>query len=224
LKKQKEVEGEQMGCVVPAILTNSPAELRNMVEKARVFTKWVQVDIMDGHFVPSSSITCAQIKEVAIPFGWEAHLMVECPLKHLDCLKEAGASKVIFHLEAQDNPQEVIIQAERLGLKVGLAVNPQTRIEDFIKLADKVDSILFLSVIPGFYGSKFIPEVLDKIKEFRRLKPQTETGIDGGVKANNIVQVAGCGVDKICVGSAVFLEKDAATAYKRLEELAASAV
>ena len=76
-----------MGCVVPAILTNSPAELRNMVEKARAFAKWVQVDIMDGRFVPSSSITCTQIKEVAIPFGWEAHLMVECPLKHLDCLK-----------------------------------------------------------------------------------------------------------------------------------------
>jgi ribulose-phosphate 3-epimerase len=83
-----------------------------------------------------------------------------------------------------------------------------------------VDSVLFLAVNPGFYGAKFIPEVLDKIVEFRKLYPKKETGIDGGVKESNIGEIARTGVDVIFIGSAIFLQPDPAGAYRRLTGLA----
>jgi ribulose-phosphate 3-epimerase len=209
-----------MGCIVPAILTDNLVELERMIEKAQSFISRVQIDIMDGLFVPTKSVTCLQIKEINIPLDWEVHLMVAHPLEYLQCFKQAGATKIIFHYEMEDNPEEVIIQARKLNLGVGLAVNPSTPLEHFVKLVDGLDSVLFLSVNPGYYGSKLIPEILDKIKEFRCLKPGVETGIDGGINAGNITNVVRCGVDKICVGSAIFLSDNAAVSYRRLEKLA----
>ena len=103
---------------------------------------------------------------------------------------------------------------------MGLAVNPETPVSAILPLTDKVDSVLFLSVNPGFYGSKFIPEVLDKIAAFRKAHPRLEIGIDGGVKENNIVQIAETGVNVIYIGSAVYRQPDPADAYRRLTRLA----
>jgi ribulose-phosphate 3-epimerase len=87
-----------------------------------------------------------------------------------------------------------------------------------------LDSILFMAVYPGFYGAKFVPEVLDKIVEFRKTYFKTVIGIDGGVKENNIAEIARSGVDEICVGSAIFLQPDPGAAYRKLADLAQSAV
>jgi ribulose-phosphate 3-epimerase len=107
-------------------------------------------------------------------------------------------------------------------MKVGLAVNPKTTIKDFAPLVKQIDSVLFLSVEPGFYGAKFIPEVLSKIVEFRKVYPKMATGIDGGVKEENIKEIVYTGVNAICVGSAIFNKPDPAAAYHRLKELAAA--
>jgi ribulose-phosphate 3-epimerase len=84
---------------------------------------------------------------------------------------------------------------------------------------NEVDSVLLLTVTPGFYGSKFIPEVMDKVAELRDIQPGIEIGVDGGVKENNIKEIASVGVDYICVGSAVFLQPDPAESYRRLQSL-----
>ena len=93
-------------------------------------------------------------------------------------------------------------------MKVGLAVNPETPLTTTLSLADSVDSVLFLTVHPGFYGAKFLPEVLDKVVELRGRKPNLEIGVDGGIKESNIAEVARLGVDYICVGSAIFVQPD----------------
>jgi ribulose-phosphate 3-epimerase len=88
-----------------------------------------------------------------------------------------------------------------------------------VSCLNKVDSILLLTVTPGFYGSKFIPEVMDKVAELRNIQPGIEIGVDGGVKESNIKEIARAGVDYICVGSAVFLQPDPAESYRRLQSL-----
>jgi ribulose-phosphate 3-epimerase len=195
-----------------------------MVRQAETFTDWVQFDIMDGNFVPSRSITYEHLARLPIKLGWEAHLMVKNPENYLEGFKQAGAHKVVFHHEATHSPQEVISLARRLGLRVGLAINPDTPVSAILPLTDKVDSVLFLSVYPGFYGKKFIPEVLDKIREFRSICPSVETGIDGGIKEKNITRVAQTGVNFIYIGSAIFHQENPADSYRRLSALVKEAL
>ncbi|MFC1911740.1 ribulose-phosphate 3-epimerase [Chloroflexota bacterium] len=206
--------------VVPAILSADLNTLEDMLRQTKTFTSYVQIDIMDGLFVPSQSITWQQLATINIKLGWEAHLMVLHPEDYLSGFRQAGAQKVIFHYEATASPGKVISEARKLGLNVGLAVNPDTSVSAFIPLTGGVDSVLFLTVNPGFYGSKFIPEVMDKVTELWRLRPELEIGIDGGIKESNIRQVAGSGVDVIYVGSAIFLQPKPSESYRNLLALA----
>ena len=209
----------KMSRVVPAILTDDPKALEAMVRQAEAFTRYVQLDIMDGLFVPSHSISYQHLSRLPMKLDWEAHLMVQNPDKYLAGFKQAGARKVIFHYEATSSPREVISQARRLGLGVGLASNPDTPNSLILALTGIVDSVLFLSVHPGFYGSKFIPEVLDKIKELRHLCPGLEIGIDGGIKEDNIAAATRAGANDIFIGSAIFLQKNPAESYLKLNRL-----
>ena len=205
--------------IIPAILTDDTQILKDMLQQSSTFTDYVQVDIMDGKFVPSRSITWQQISGMSININWEAHLMVENPEKELEHFKEVGASKTIFHYEATPSPSQVISTARKVGLKVGIALNPETQIDRILPLTGELDSVLFLAVHPGFYGAKFIPEVLGKIAELRKARPSLQIGIDGGIKESNIVLVAKSGVDEICVGSAIFMQPQPRESYRKLVTL-----
>lgn len=205
--------------LVPAILTDDPKAMETMVRQAETFTTYAQFDIMDGQFVPSRSISWQHLAALPIRLSWEAHLMVLHPENYLEGFRQAGAQKVLFHYEATSSPREVISLAKELGLGVGLAVNPDTPVSAILPLASEVDIVLFLSVHPGFYGSQFIPEVLDKVAEFRSTSPGVEIGIDGGIKESNIAQVARRGVDVIYVGSAIFLQPQPSESFRRLQAL-----
>ena len=190
--------------VLPAILTDDRETFKKMLRVSESFTDHIQADFMDGIFVPSKSVGVADLEGLRCRRFTEAHIMVQDPLSWLPGLKKFGARRVIFHFEIDKDRQEVIARIKEEGFSVGLAVNPQTEIEEFSGLVDKVEVVLFLSVIPGFYGSKFIPQVLDKIKEFKKSHPKAVTGIDGGIKLDNIRDVARMDVDIIVTGSAVF--------------------
>jgi ribulose-phosphate 3-epimerase len=205
--------------VVPAILTDSPEALAGMLRQAEAYAEFVQVDIMDGRFVPSTSIVCRDIADLEPKLRWEAHLMVRQPEEQLQCFVRAGAERIVFHLEAASDPRRIVELIRRLGAKVGLAVNPETPLASFLSLADSVDSVLFLTVHPGFYGARFLPEVLDKVVELRARKPNLEIGVDGGIKESNVADVARLGVHYICVGSAIAMQPDPAAAYRRLQAL-----
>jgi ribulose-phosphate 3-epimerase len=199
------------------MLTDDVAALRKMVQSMRGVAEWAQVDIMDGEFVPSRSIGWQAVKEAKLPFDWEAHLMVKEPETYFSGFKAARARRVIFHFEAAADPCAVIAAARRLGLDVGLALNPGTPVSAAAEYLPLLDSILLLSVNPGFYGAKFIPEVLDKVGEIRALVPELSIGIDGGIKEANILEAASSGVDDICVGSGIFLGADPAACYRHLQ-------
>ncbi|MFH0941549.1 MAG: ribulose-phosphate 3-epimerase [Chloroflexota bacterium] len=209
-----------MSRIVPAILTDDPKALESMARQAATFTDYVQIDIMDGQFVPSYSVTWQHLAAIPLKVTWEAHLMVAHPEEHLAGFHKAGASRIVFHYETTSSPREVIGLARGYGLEVGLAINPGTPVSAILPLASEVDSVLFLSVNPGFYGSEFIPGVLDKITEFKKLQPGVVTGIDGGVKESNIAAIARTGASYICVGSAIFRNPEPAACFRRLQSLA----
>ncbi len=210
--------------ILPAILTEDPTALKNMVARTEAFTSHAQFDIMDGKFVPSKSVSCEEIAALKTKLNWEAHLMVLHPEDCLEDFQRAGAQRIVFHYEATSVPGEIIKKIKKLGMEAGLAVNPETPNSAIKPLVDRLDSVLYLSVNPGFYGAKFIPEVLDKIIAFRRVYPDIEIGIDGGVKENNIVEIARTGVNVICVGSAIFNQPDLAASYRRLTALVEEAI
>jgi ribulose-phosphate 3-epimerase len=208
---------------VPAILANDAATLEKLVRQAETFTDYAQFDFMDGHFVPSNSVTVDDAGALKTTLNWEAHLMMLQPEDYLATLKKAGAKKIVFHLEAVSSPWKIISLVKELGMKVGLAINPETPLAAFRMLVPEVDSILFMAVNPGFYGAAFIPEVLDKIKDFRKTFFKTEVGIDGGIKAGNIADAVRAGADVIFVGSAILRAPDPAAAYRELSGLAQAA-
>ena len=194
-----------------------------MVCQVEDFVDYVQFDFMDGHFVPSLSVTDKDLASIPLKFKWEAHLMVENPAGYFASFKRLGASRVVFHYEAVKSPDEVIRQARWLNLGVGMALNPDTPVSSILPFVSKIDNILFMTVVPGFYGSKFLPQVMEKIASFRRLYPTFNIGVDGGINANNIALVAATGVDDICVGSAIFLQPSPAESYRCLRSLAEDA-
>ncbi len=204
--------------VVPAILTDEPKALEKMIRQSEAFTDFVQIDFMDGKFVPSHSVSPDSVRSsIHTKMKWEAHLMIREPAKHFANLKLAGAFKVIFHYEAVKSPELVIAAAQKFGLKVGIAINPETGVAAVLPLAGKVDSVLLLAVHPGFYGAKFLPEVLQKIPGL--VAAGFTVGIDGGIKETNIEEVARTGVTSINVGSAVYRHADPAAAFRKLQSM-----
>jgi ribulose-phosphate 3-epimerase len=208
--------------IVPAILTESQSDLVSMLSTAKTFSDWVQIDLMDGCFVPSSSISTQELAEIKPDIGWEAHLMVNNPEAVLEHIKNAGAKRVIFHYESTGDQQGVIEKARSLQLEVGIALNPDTPVKVLQNLTTKIDCVLFMTVYPGFYGAKFIPEVMDKVRVFRAQHPDIEIGVDGGVKEGNLKMIVESGASSICVGSAIFLSNKPAESYKSLSNIAQS--
>ncbi len=206
--------------IVPAVLTDDAAALTLMLRQAEGFTGYVQIDIMDGKFVPTHTVGLREITAADTSLSWEAHLMVANPVDYFVPCQEAGASKVIFHYEATQAHREAIDAARQAGLRVGLAVNPDTPLESILPLAEQLDSVLFMTVYPGYYGAEYIPGVMDKVRAFREAAPGAVTAIDGGAKESNIREIAASGLDYICVGSAVFKATDPGAAYRRLLQLA----
>jgi ribulose-phosphate 3-epimerase len=217
---EKEYVMNQSIRVIPAILTNDPEALKKMLNQAEKYTDYVQIDIMDGKFVPSTSITWEHLAAIRTKINWEVHLMVENPETQFEYYQKAGAKKAIFHFEAAAEPENIISAAHKLNMLAGMAVNPETPVSKILDFTGQLDSVLFLSVHPGFYGAKFIPEVMDKIVELRRERPALRIGIDGGVKETNIAQIARSGVNEICVGSAILTQPAPGEAYRRLLALA----
>jgi len=205
--------------VVPAILTDDRQAFKDMLETAEGFAEHIQVDIMDGRFVPSKSITIEDLKGIKCHKFTEAHLMVEDPLLWIDAFKETGVKRIIFHFEIDRDKPAIISRIRKAELSVGVAVNSDTPASEFSSLAGEVDMVLFMSVIPGFYGAEFIPEVLNKAREFKKLLPEKSVGIDGGIKPGNFQQVVSSGIDFICVGSAIFRAENPALAYKNFSSL-----
>lgn len=206
--------------VVPAILAENYNDLILRVRQAESFTEYVQIDCMDGLFVPTRSVDPEAISLLKTSLSFELHLMVWAPSSFMDKVQNQGLKKVLFHFEADvDHPAFMKALNER-GIRAGLAISPETPMKDFVEAASLADTLLFLTVTPGRYGSPFRPEVLEKVRDARHLFPGKLIAVDGGVSMDNLESFVNLGVDYACVGSRIFLDKDPSENYRRfLEEV-----
>ncbi len=200
--------------IVPAILASTKDEFFFLLRQAESFTDYVQIDLMDGFFVPTRSFPEEKINSVETSLALELHLMVKHPAAYMSRIHNQHIKKVIFHFESEVKHLSYITYLKKQGIAAGLAVNPETKISQFQELGRKVDTLLFLTVVPGKYGSPFRPEVIDKIAESRKIFPDKTIAVDGGVSLDNLKIFFDIGVDYVCVGSRIFLDDDPEKSYK----------
>ncbi len=190
---------------------------------------WVHVDVMDNHFVPNLTLGMPVVESLlkATDIPLDCHLMIENPGRWAPPYAEAGAHNVTFHAEASDDPVAVARDIRAAGGKAGLAIKPGTPLEPYLEILDGFDTLLVMSVEPGFGGQKFMPEVLDKV---RTIRAKIDAGdlrllveIDGGISASTIEQAAEAGVDCFVAGSAVYGGDDPAARVADLRRLATRA-
>ncbi len=191
--------------IVPSVLAEKFDDFLVKMRQAETFSDYVQIDIMDGIFVGSTSFPVEMLNSLSTTLRFEVHLMVKDPLFFLTRIFHPGLQKVIFHSESAGDPEEVIDRIRRRGLVPGLAVRPETGVDSFRKKAEACDTLLFLTVDPGYYGSPFRPEVLGKVTEARKTFPRKVIGVDGGVALDTLRLFHEAGVDYACVGSRIFL-------------------
>jgi len=200
------------------------AQLETLVEAgARVF----HFDAGDGHFIPEITIGPIVIASISpLVRGWGArldcHLMVTEPESHFRAVAKAGGDSVTFHVEACDDPARAIALARSLGLGVGVALNPETPVEDAVGAAEGADLVLCMSIHPGYSGQAFMTDALDRIAQLRALLPaDVRIQVDGGIHSETIAAARDAGADLLVAGSAIFWNDDPAAAFRELAETVA---
>ena len=199
--------------ISPSILSADFSQLGSEIRKLeKGGADLIHVDVMDGHFVPNLTIGPPVIKNLRkytkLPF--DVHLMISPVHEYIESYANAGADIITIHPEATENLKETISLIKKFGKKVGVSLNPKTEIKTLIDEIDNIDLVLVMSVNPGFGGQKFMPEVLDKIKELKRIKDQNQyhydIEVDGGINFSNSKIVLEAGADILVSGTTVFKE------------------
>ena len=178
----------------------------------------IHVDVMDGHFVPNITMGPLVVKALkkCTDLPLDVHLMIEHPEKYIKQFAEAGSDIISFHTESVSSPDKAVEEIIRYGAAPAIAVNPDSRFSAPESVIKKIKMVLFMSVFPGFEGQKFMPEVLPKISEFRKMSCDMgldiDIEVDGGVNASTARQVLDAGANVLVAGSAIFYADDYAKA------------
>ncbi len=200
--------------IAPSILSADFSRLGEEVNSViEAGADWVHFDVMDNHYVPNLTIgpmVCQSLRDYGIKAPIDVHLMVEPVDELIKSFSKAGASYITFHPEASEDVDKSLELIRDNGCKAGLVLNPDISIDRLDGYLDKLDMILLMSVFPGFGGQEFIDSVLEKVTKIRSIidadNLETRLEIDGGIKLENIKEVADAGADTFVSGSAIFGE------------------
>ncbi|MBT8142994.1 MAG: ribulose-phosphate 3-epimerase [Gammaproteobacteria bacterium] len=215
--------------IAPSILSANFAKLGEEVDAVLAAgADIVHFDVMDNHYVPNLTIgpmVCKALREHGVTAPIDVHLMVSPVDSLIGMFADAGASIITFHPEASQHVDRSLQLIRQAGCKAGLVLNPATPVTWLEHVMDKLDMVLLMSVNPGFGGQSFIPSTLDKVKMVRDMIEESgfdiRLEVDGGIKINNIAEVAAAGADTFVAGSAIFNTDDyAATIQAMRAELA----
>ncbi len=215
--------------IAPSILSANFANLETDIRQAeKGGADWFHLDIMDGHFVPNISFGpwVAKIMKAITDVPLDAHLMITNPREYIPKFIDAGVELIYPHYEASYDVYRTVQLIVDLGAKAGITLNPATRFDVVEPFLELIDSVLIMSVCPGFGGQKFIESSVQKIRWLRKLldeqKPEVRIAIDGGVNLENIADLRHAGVDFFVAGSAVFKAKNIEETVRRLKQIAES--
>ena len=201
--------------ISPSILSADFSQLGTEIKRLEEGgADMIHVDVMDGHFVPNLTIGPPVIKSLRkhCSLKFDVHLMISPVHKYIEAYADAGADIITVHPEATDNLKDSINKIKDLKKKVGVSLNPETSIDLIKNLLDKIDLVLIMSVNPGFGGQKFMPEVLEKIKQLKKIreieKLNFDIEIDGGINFDNCKIAIEAGANILVSGTTVFKSND----------------
>lgn len=208
-----------MAMVVPTVLATTPDEYTAMIEKARSLSRRVHVDICDGKFADATTVGLAQV-HVPNDIVLDLHLMLENPTAQLETALSLHPSLIIFHAESASDVAGCMKHTRELGVKAGIALLPQTSVEATTTLIEAADHVLIFTGTLGHNGGKFQADQLDKAAEIRKLQPDIEISVDGGVSDANASEVASHGVNVLYVGGFLQQAPDPTAAYTAISNQA----
>jgi ribulose-phosphate 3-epimerase len=217
--------------IAPSILASNFAKLGDEIRAVEQGgADVIHVDVMDGHFVPNISIGIPVVASLrkATRLPLDVHLMIDRPEKYIEGFVRAGASRLLVHQEATVHLDRALTMIRELGAEAGAAINPATPVAMLSDVLGKVDTVLVMSVNPGFGGQKFIPGAIEKIRQLNewraRYNGSFRIEVDGGVDTGNVGELAQAGANTFVAGTSIFHTPDPAAAARQIRKLATDAL
>jgi len=203
--------------IIPAIIARTQKELDELLSKVEGYSELVQLDIMDGTFVPNNSLDF-DFDVTGRYICFEAHLMITNPMEWIE-KNWWKIDTIIVHFESCEKLLDIIKFVKEKGKKIGFAINPETEVNKVRPYLDDIDQLLIMTVNPGFYGSKFLPGTLYKISEARKLKPDLDIEVDGSVTPDTIKSINDAGANMFVSGSYILKSSGIKEAIDSLKKL-----